>query len=404
MTDNKDETAKYTIYVLDLDNMAQEAADGIEVAATMKSLEISLHQMVLGNREATPDYISYYMRHVTDLLQFARIAVTITKLQMILKTLDEAKSALEQDEDAEQSLRNAWQLMQSVLSLEEVEKIPANLIELRRSALDPMVLSGVDMWEQANHLLQEWSTSENEDQRVEYRLGYDDGLKDGGWLKLPLFYKMDDGERWRIGPALELGQLIIAALEKNIDRCSEQRASFETARQEALAYLRQYAIGGSAGVEAVTTAILNIQKDQWSPGIIYRHALHSEQSMREGSLNQRVGGNMSLHATYTPSDEVEWGYRLYLAGMYDLQAVKRLAMTGQEVAIEGVVHDALMHQTSLDFSVLPGDDHPAVLADGETVVVTVLQGEVVLASIVFHRDPDDSFRTETWGCDLTYLP
>jgi len=80
------------------------------------------------------------------------------------------------------------------------------------------------------------------------------------------------------------------------------------------------------------------------------------------------------------------------------------SLTGQEVAIEGGVHDAHWHQTSLDFSVLPGDDHPAVLVDGETVVVTMLQGEVVLASIVFHRDPDDSFRTEAQGCDLTFLP
>lgn len=401
-----DEVANYIIYVLDLDQMMQaQERDGIEVAATMESLAIDLHQVVLGNRETTPDMLLYYyIRHVRDLLQFARVAATISKLQKLLEVLNEAKSTLEQDEDAEPRLRDAWHLMQSVLSLEEVEKIPANLIELRRSALDPMVLSGVDMWEQANHLLQEWSTSENEDQRVEYRLGYDDGLKDGGWLKLPLFYTMDDGERWRIGPRLQLGQLIIAALEKNIDRCSEQRASFETARQEALAYLRQYAIGGSTGEEAVTTAILKIQKDQWSPGIIYRHALHPEQSMREGFLDQRVGGNMPLHATYTPSEEVEWGYHLYLSGIYDLQAVKRLATTGQEVAIEGIVHDAHMHQTYLDFSVLPGDDHPAVLADGETVVVTVLQEEVVLASIVFHRDPDDSFKAEAKGCDLNFLP
>lgn len=405
MTNENDEIAKYTIYVLDLDRIMQEA-DGIEVAATMKSLALLMHQIVLGNREATPEDIHYYfIKHVTDLLQFARMAATITKLQMILKSLYEAKSALEREEDAEQCLRDAWQLMRSVLSQEEIEKIAASQIELRRRGMEPLVVSGADTWEQANHHLRSWSTTENEDQRVEYAVSYHDGLKDGRWLNLPLFYNMDNGERWRIGPELNLGNQIIAALETSIDLCSQQHASFEAARYDVLAYLKQYAIGGNAGVEAVTTAILNIQKEQWSPGIVYRRSLHTEHNRREGILAQRVGGNLSLQATYTPSDEVAWGYHLYLAGIYDLQAVKRLATTGQEVAIQGAVQDTQTHQTRLDFSVLPGDEDPAIPKDGETVQINVLHDEMVIASLIFHREEDDSLTTvKTEHIDLTYLP
>lgn len=403
MTD--DETAKYTIYVLDLDSiMQEEAIDGIEVAATMKSLVLSMHQIVLGNEEVTPDHLYYYFtKHVADLLRFARIAATITKLQMILKSLDEAKSALEREEDAEQSLRNTWQLMRSVLSLEEIEKIAASQIELRRSGIDPIIVSGADMWEQANHHLRSWSTTENEGQRIDYIVSYRDGSQDGRWLKLPLFYNMDNGERWRIGPELDLGQQIIAALETSIDLCSEQHASFEAARYDALAYLKNYEIGGSTGVEAVTTAILKFQEEQWSPSIIYRHALHAEHNRREGVLAQRIGGNLPLHMTYTPSEEIAWGYRLYLAGIYELKVMKRLT-TGQEVTIQKAVQDTSRHQTYLDFSVLPGDDHPAVLVDGETVQITILRGEVVLASVMFHREEDDSLTIETAGCEMTYLP
>jgi hypothetical protein len=338
------------------------------------------------------------------LLPFAKVSATISKLQRLLETLQNAKSALEQDEDAEPLLRDAWHQMRSVLSQEEIEKIAAIQIELRRSGMEPLVVSGADAWEQANHILQEWSTPENEDERVEYRIGYDDGLKEGRWLNLPLFYNMHDGERWRIGPRLQLGKQVIDTLEKSIDLCSEQHASFEAARLEVLAYLRHYAVGGSAGVEAVTTAILNIQKEHWSPGIVYRRSLHTEHNRREGVLTQRVGGNLPLHATYTPSDEVAWGYQLYLAGIYDLQVVKRLASTGQEVPIEGAVQDTQRQQTRLDFSVLPGDEDPAIPKDGETVQMTVLQAEAVIASAVFHREEDDSLTVETAGCDLTYLP
>jgi hypothetical protein len=410
MTDDEmtnDETAPYTIYVLDLNSiMQEEAVDGIEVAATMKSLAHSLHEIVRGNREATTDHIRYYfMRHVRDLFQFAKTTATTTKLQMILEVLQQAETALNQEEDAEPLLRDAWQLMRKVLSHEDVEKLSASQIELRRSGIDPIRVSGVDVWEQANRILQEWSTQESEDQRVEYIISYSDGFTDGRWLNLPLFYKMHGaGEDFRIGPALDLGNQIIAALETSIDLCSQQHASFEAARYDALAYLKNYAIGGSTGVEAVTTAILKFQKEQWSPGIIYRHALHTEHNRREGVLAQRMGGNLHLHMTYTPSDEVAWGYHLYLAGIYDLQVVKRLATTGQEVAIREVVQDTQTHQTRLDFSVLPGDEDPAVPKDGETVQMTVRQAEAVIASMVFHREEDDSLTVRTNGCDLTYLP
>ncbi len=403
MTNENDETAPYTIYVLDLDSIMQEA-DGIEVAATMKSLAHSLHEIVRGNREATTDHIRYLMHHVRDLFQFAKTTATTTKLQMILEVLQQTETALNQEEDAEALLRDAWHLMRSVLSLEEIEKIAASQIELRRSGMEPLVVSGADAWEQASHILQEWSTPENEDERVEYRISYDDGLKEGRWLNLPLFYNIHDGERFLIGTALDLGNQVIAAQEKSIDLCSEQHASFEAARLDALAYLRRYKIGGGAGVEAVTTAILNIQKEQWSPAIVYRHSLHTEHNRREGVLAQRVGGKLSLQATYTPGDEIAWGYHLYLAGIYDLQVVKRLATTGQEVAIQGAVQDTQKHQTCLDFTVLPGDEDPAVMKDGETVQMTVLQAEAVIASMVFHREEDDSLTVETAGCDLTYLP
>lgn len=404
MMDEKDETANYHIYVFDLDSLMQPEEDGIEVAATMKSLVLSMHQIVLGNRETTPEDIHYYfIRHVADLLQLARMAATITKLQMIIEILQRAKNALEQEEDAEQSLRDAWQQMRSVLSQEEIEKVSARQIELRRSGIDPILVSGPDVWEQANHILQEWSTPEHEDARVEYVVGYLDGHVDGRWLNLPLFYTMDNGERWRIGPELDLGNLIIAALETSIDLCSQQHASFEAARYDALAYLKNYKIGGNAGVEAVTTAILKLQKEHWSPGITYRHALHTEHNRREGVLTQRMGGTLPLHATYTPSDEVAWEYRLYLAGIYDLQVVKRLT-NGQEVAIQGAVQDASRQQTYLDFSVLPGDEDPAILQDGETVQMMVRQAEAVIASVVFHREEDDSLTVETARCDVTYLP
>lgn len=398
-----DETANYTIYVLDLDSIMQEA-DGIEVAATMKSLVIDLHQVVLGNREVTPDHLHYYfIKHVADLLQFARMATTITKLQMILETLQRAKSALEQDEDAEQTLRDAWQLMRSVLSQEEIEKISASQIELRRSGMEPIHVSGASAWEQANLLLQEWSTPENEDQRVEYIVSYSDGSKEGRWLNLPLFYQMDDGERWRIGPALELGNQIIDDLKKSMDLGSANHASFEAARLEVLAYLRHYAVGGSTGIEATTTALLNIQKEQWSPSIVYRRSLHTEHNRREGVLTQRVGGNLPLHATYTPSEDIEWGYRLYLAGIYEMKIMKRLT-AGPEVAIQGVVQDASRQQTYLNFSVLPGDEDPAIPKDGETVQIDVLHDEMVVASLIFHREEDNSLTVRTNGCDLTYLP
>jgi hypothetical protein len=281
MTNDKDETAKYILYILDADDTQQ---DGIEVAATMRSLEISLHQMVLGNDEATPSYIAYYMRHVNGLLRFAHTQGTMSKLQRLLETLDEAKSTLEQDEDAESQLRNAWQLMRRVLSLEEIEKIPASQVALQLSGTDQIIVSGLDAWEQANRILHSWSTQENEDQRVEYIISYSDGFTDGRWLNLPLFYKMDGaGEDFRIGPALELGNQIIAVLEKSIDLGSEHEASFDAARDAALVYLRHYAVGGACN-EAVTTAILRIQNEQWSPGIVYRRSLHSEKHQREGSL------------------------------------------------------------------------------------------------------------------------
>lgn len=288
MTDDEmtdDETANYIIYVLDLDSMP-EAADRIEVAATMKSLAFSLYQdVLLGKREVTPDEIHYfYISHVNDLLQFARMPATITKLQMILETLQQAETVLDQEEDAEQSLRDAWQLMRSVLSQEEIEKISASQIELRRSGIDPIIVSGADVWEQANRILQGWSLPENEDQRVEYIVSYSDEFQDGRWLKLPLFYQMYDGERFLIGPALDLGKQIIAALEKSIDLCSEHQASFDNARDAALTYLRRYEVGGSAGAEAVTEAIVKIQEEQWRPGIVYRRSLHSEHNQREGSL------------------------------------------------------------------------------------------------------------------------
>lgn len=398
-----DETAPDTIYVLDLGSRTQEAGDGIEVAAIMKSLAHSLHEIVRGNREATTDHIRYYfMRHVRGMFQFAKTTATTTKLRMILEVLQQAETALSQEEDAEQSLRDAWQLMRKVLSHEDVEKLSASQIELRRSGIDPILVSGVDVWEQANRILQEWSTQENEDQRVEYSISYSDGFTEGRWLNLPLFNKMyGAGEDFRIGPALDLGQQIIAALETSIDLCSQRHASFEAARYDALAYLKNYEIGGSACDEAVTTAILKFQKEQWSSGITYRHALHTERNRREGVLAQRIGGNLPLHATYTPQ-EVAWGYHLYLAGIYDLKVMKRL-ITGQEVAIQGAVQDASRQQTYLDFSVLPGDDNPEIEKEGETVQINVLQGEAVIASIIFRRDADDSLTVRANGCDLTYI-
>jgi hypothetical protein len=277
-----DESARYIIYVLDLDSTMKKAADGIEVAATCASLALSLHQVILGNSEVTPDEINYfYMEHVGDLLQFARIPVTITKLQMIFETLQRAKSALEREEDADAQLREAWRLMRKVVSQEEVEKVPASQIELRRSGMDTIVLSGADTWEQANQHLRSWSILEHEGQRVEYMVRYNDGHKDGRWLTLPLFYK-GYGEPFLIGPALDLGRQIIAVLEKSIDLGSENPASFDAARDAALAYLRRYEIGGGAGVEVVTEAIVNIQDEQWSPGIAYRRLLHVDQPEGEG--------------------------------------------------------------------------------------------------------------------------
>lgn len=258
--------------------------DGAEVVATMKSLAFSLHQIVLGKREATPDYIHYYCSmHVSDLFQFAKTAATTTKLQMILEILQQAETALHQEEDAEVLLRDAWQLARKVLSREDAEKISAIQIALRRSGMETILVSEADTWEQANYLLRSWSTPENEDQRIEYVVSYSDRSQDGRWLNLPLFYKPYSGERWRIGPALDLGKQIIAALEKSIDLCSENQTSFDAARLEVVTYLRQYTVGGTACDEAVTTAILKIQDEQWSPAIVYRHALHSKHK-REGTL------------------------------------------------------------------------------------------------------------------------
>ncbi|HZU01325.1 MAG TPA: hypothetical protein VFA10_16770 [Ktedonobacteraceae bacterium] len=284
MNDNSDETAKYIMYVLDLDSMPPEAADGIEVAATCASLALSLHQVILGKSEATPDEIHYfYMEHVNDLLQFARTPATISKLQAILDILQRAKSALEQEEEAEPQLRDAWRLMRKVVSQEEVEKVPASQIELRRSGMDAIVLSGAGAWEQANQLLRSWSILEHEGQRVEYMIRYNDGHKDSGWLKLPLFYT-GYGEPFLIGPALDLGRQIIAVLEKSIDLGSGDQTSFDKARYAALSYLRRYEVGGSAGAEEVTEAIIKIQDDQWRPDIAYRRSLHSEHNQQEGSL------------------------------------------------------------------------------------------------------------------------
>jgi hypothetical protein len=262
-----------------------EAADGIEVAATMKSLALLLHQIVLGNREATPDDIHYYyMRHVSDLFQFARVAATTTKLQMILVSLQDAKSVLEQGEDAESLLKNAWHLMRKVVSGEDIEKIAAIQIELRRGGMDPIFISEPDVWEQANRLLQGWSTPENEDQRVEYIVSYGDGFQDRRWFKLPLFDKPYSGKRRMIGPEPNLGERVIGSLNKSVDLGSEQQDSFDAARHAALAYLRQYEIGGSAYKEAVTEAIIKIQDEQWRPSIAYRRWLHSEHNQRNGSL------------------------------------------------------------------------------------------------------------------------
>ncbi len=262
----------------------QAAADGIEVAATMKSLALLWHRIVRGEREATTDEIHYYfMRHVSDLFQFARAAATITKLQMLLETLQRAKSALEQEEDAEAQIAEAWHLMRRILSQEEIEKISASQIELRRSGMNAIIVSGADVWEQANRILRSWSTLENEDQRVEYIVSYRNGEIDGRWLKLPLFDKPYSGQRRMIGPALDLGERIVGSLEKSIDLACESQASFDETQFRALAYLRRYAVGGAYN-ETVTTAILRIQDEQWRPGIAYRRSLHSEHNQREGSL------------------------------------------------------------------------------------------------------------------------
>ena len=401
MTNDKDDKATYIIDSI----MRQE--DGVEVTAAMKSLGISMHQIVLEKREVTPDYLHYYfIEHISDLFQFAKTTLTTSKLQMILETLQQAETVLKQEEEAEPLLAAAWQLMRKVVSQEEVEKISVTQIEIRPNKLsaEAIILSGPDTWEQANHILQQWSTPENEEKRVEYVISYSDGFQDGRWLKLPLFYTPLSGEqedREQIEPDLDLGKQLIAALNKNIDLSSANPASFYVACQEAVTYLRHYAVGGSACAEEVTTSILRMQDEQWSHGTVYRSFLHAESRQSEGSLFKHVGGKMFLHATYTPSDTIEWGYQLHLAGIYDLQVVKRLA-TGQEVVIEGGVQDVQSDQTHLDFSVLPGDENPSIQKDGETLQITIRHLTMEIASVLFHREMDDSLTVETKHLDLTY--
>ena len=196
MKDNEDETAKDLISVLSLKGKTQEVTDGNEVTATMKSLALLLHQIVLEKKEATPSSLTYLTKHVGDLLQFAKTTATTIKLQSILEKLHHANRALEQGEDAASLLRDAWQLMRNVLSHDEVEKIATIQIEFRRSGMDSLLISGIDEWEQANRILQKWSTLENEDQRVEYVVSYSDGFQDGRWFKLPLFYASYNGVRF----------------------------------------------------------------------------------------------------------------------------------------------------------------------------------------------------------------
>ena len=286
MTDDTPE--EYRIFVLKIDRAQQakeeDDQDGIKIAATMKSLAGILKSLLQGEREDVPKYIHYFLAHVSDLLQFAKQRTTTSKLQAILETLHRAESALEQKEDVAPPLRDARQLMRKVLSHEEVEKIAASSIEIRRKGMAPIIISESDVWEQANRILQEWCTPENEDQRIEYIISYSDGCQDGRWLKLPLFYQLYSGGQSQIGPVLELGKQIISALERTIDLGSKNQISFDAARHAALSYLRRYEVGGYTCEEVVTTAILKIQQEQWSPRIVYRHSLHSASNQREGFL------------------------------------------------------------------------------------------------------------------------
>jgi hypothetical protein len=281
MTDHEipeDETANLIIYVLDVERMMQKT-DGIEVAATMKSLALLLHQVVRGNRDATPDDILYYyIRHVRDLLQFAGMAATITKLQMIIETLQRALHTLEQEADAAPLLKDAWHLMLSVLSREEIKKIAVDSIEFRRGGLDPVV---VPTWEQATRIIQEWSTPINENQRVEYRIRYSDGYTDSRWFSLPLF-----SGSYQIDQIKTLEGRLLQSLTRELDLSTSDHSSFDAAQERIMQYLRRYAVGGDGFHEEVSQFIIDNQDIQWSPGIAYRRWMHLERDPRYGVLEE----------------------------------------------------------------------------------------------------------------------
>jgi hypothetical protein len=375
-----------------------------DIRATFKSMILELEQILLRNREPERIIEWYVFRLERD---FRPSAIKmIQQLRVILEALKQAQTQFTQEETIDQAytcMQTALTAMRQMLAGEDEEKVEALQIDLQPDAngqLSHVVCRGRDAWEEANRHLQAWSTPGHEGVQVGFTIQYEDGYEEQGSLTLPLFYAGYQPEKMRIGEALHLGKWIIDAALERLDFPFEAQLCFETARKALLAYLRRYKVGGPAYREEVTKAILRIQEADYSRfSLEFKRVVHLSKPGKMSSFDQaRI---MPVQATYTPYREI-WAYRLCLEGVYDMRATKRL-LTGHIVALQGVVQNTPARQTLLDFSILPGNEDPGVEKAGEHVQIEVLRGEVVVASITFHREEDDSFVVETDRCDLTYL-
>ncbi len=109
-----------------------------------------------------------------------------------------------------------------------------------------------------------------------------------------------------------------------------------------------------------------------------------------------------IEATYTPLEEL-WNYRLSIKGLYDIQTEKR-SSKGKKVKTQNVVQDIQTRKTHLDFSVLPGDENPAIIKTGETIKIRIFQNGAMIASLVFHREADHSLIVKHNECNIAYIP
>ena len=140
----------------------------------------------------------------------------------------------------------------SAITLEKREGLP--------QPQPPLCLSGPDPWKQADAQLQRWSTFTNRLQKVRFTVTYADGRHYVGQLELPWFDRpgsLPDAQA-------RLGAHMRDSLERYPQWPYWTPSQREEARQETLAHLSTYEIGGPAERAATRDLTLRVSELSFS--------------------------------------------------------------------------------------------------------------------------------------------